>query len=147
MKVLSPEKKGLKKIYESSTRLEKKDSDILHSIVEKLLWVAKRGRPDIDTAIYFLCTRVNKRTKEDKDKFSQVLKYLKHTIDNKSIMVADSLRQLFPWVDSTYGVHPNLKIHTGACKYFGYGMVHCKSRKQKLNTKSSTAAEVVGVSD
>ena len=52
-----------------------------------------------------------------------------------------------PQVDTTYGVHPNLKIHTGACKYFGYGMVHCKSRKQKLNTKSSTASEVVGVSD
>ena len=29
----------------------------------------------------------------------------------------------------------------------GYGMLHCKSHKQKLNTKSSTEAELVGVSD
>ena len=31
--------------------------------------------------------------------------------------------------------------------YFGYGMVHCKSSKQKLNTKSSIEVEVVGISD
>ena len=30
---------------------------------------------------------------------------------------------------------------------FGYGMVHCKSSKQKIKTKSSTEAEVVGISD
>ena len=30
---------------------------------------------------------------------------------------------------------------------FGYGMVHARSTKQKLNTKSSTEAEVVGASD
>ena len=30
---------------------------------------------------------------------------------------------------------------------FGYGMVHFNPSKQKINTKSSTEAEVVGVSD
>ena len=30
---------------------------------------------------------------------------------------------------------------------FSYGLVHFKSSKQKLNTKSSTEEEVVGVSD
>ena len=29
----------------------------------------------------------------------------------------------------------------------GFGMVHCKSSKQKLNTKSSTESEIVGLSD
>lgn len=29
----------------------------------------------------------------------------------------------------------------------GHGIIHAKSSKQKLNTKSSTEAEVVGVSD
>ena len=35
--ISSPAKKGLQNIYESSTRLEKKDADILHSLVAKLL--------------------------------------------------------------------------------------------------------------
>ena len=61
-------------------------------------------------------------------------------------MGADSLIRLCIWVDATYGVHPDLKSHTGGCMSFGYGMVHCKSSKKKLNTKISTEAELVRVS-
>ena len=76
----------------------------------------------------------------------RVFKYHKNTIYDKSIVGEDSLSQLCEWVDDAYGVHPDLKIHTGSCMSFGYGMVHYKSSKQKLNTKSSTEAKVVGVS-
>ena len=109
----------MQNVDESSTRLEKKDADIFHSMVAKLIWVAKRGRPDIDPAIFFLCTRVTKSTKEDKSKFMRVLQYLKNTLDDKSIMVSDILRQLCTWVNAAYGVHPELKSHTGGCMSFG----------------------------
>ena len=62
-------------------------------------------------------------------------------------MGSDSLSQLCTWVDAAYGIHPDLKIHTGGCMSFGYGMEHCKSSKHKLNTKMSIKAKVVGVSD
>ena len=101
---------------ESSTILEKKDAEIFHSIVTKLLWVAKGGRPDIDPVISLLCTRVTNSTKEDKEKLRRVLHYIKHTIDDKRIMGAESLSQLCTWVDSAYGVHPELKSTlTAAC--------------------------------
>ena len=61
-------------------------------------------------------------------------------------MGAEILRQLCTWVDAAYGVNPDLKIYTGGCMYFGQGVVHCKSGTQKINTKSSTKAEVVSVS-
>ena len=80
-------------VDESSTRLEKKDSDIFYSMVEKLLWVSKRGRPDIETAISFLCTRVTNRTKDEKATLRQLLQYLKNTIYDKMIMGVDSLSQ------------------------------------------------------
>ena len=61
--VSSPAKKGLQNIDESSTRLEKKYTDILHSMVAKLLWVAKRVRPYIEPTILFLWNRATKSTK------------------------------------------------------------------------------------
>ena len=67
-KVSSPAKKVRQNIDERSTRPEKKDADIFHSIVAKLLLLSKRGRPDIEPAISILCTRVTKSTKEDKAK-------------------------------------------------------------------------------
>ena len=105
-KVPSPAKKGPQNIYESSTRLYKKDTDIFHSISLKLLRVAKMDMPNIDPDISFLCTRVTKNTKKDKAKLRQVFQYLKHTIDDKRIMGADSQSQLCTCVDATYGVHP-----------------------------------------
>ena len=60
---------------------------------------------------------------------------------------ADKLGKLRTWVDASYAVHPDMKSHTGGVMSFGTGGLICKSSKQKLNTKSSTEAEVVGASD
>ena len=50
------------------------------------------------------------------------------------------------WIDAAYGIHDNMKGQTVRCMSMGWGMSHCKSGKQKLNTKSSTKTEIVGVS-
>jgi len=40
-----------------------------------------------------------------------------------------------------------MRSHIGGGLSMGRGLIHSKSSKQKLNTKSSTEPEVVGVSD
>ena len=65
-KVSSPENQGMQNVDESSKILYKKDADILHSIVEKILWVAKMVRPNIGPSVLVLCTRVTNSTKEGK---------------------------------------------------------------------------------
>ena len=101
-------KKGLQNIEKSSTRLENKDADILHSMVEKLLWVAKWGTPKIEPKISLLCTRVTNSIKEDTETLRRVLQYLKHTIDDKKIVGEYSLSQLCIWVDPEYKIHSHL---------------------------------------
>ena len=51
-------------------------------------------------------------------------------------MGEDSLSQFCAWVDAAYGVHPNLKIHTGGCMSFEYVMVYYKFSNHELNKKS-----------
>ena len=63
------------------------------------------------------------------------------------MLAADSLTELYTWVDASYAVHNDTKSHMGGAMSFGRGVFSTKSTKQKLNTKSSTEAEVVGVSD
>jgi hypothetical protein len=49
-----------------------------------------------------------------------------------------------------FAVHPDYKSHTGAVSMSygdGDGAVQSNSRKQKLNTKSSTESELIGVDD
>ena len=72
-----PAKKGLHNIDKNYTRLENKVADILHFIAANIFWVAKKGRPDIEPTISFLCTRVTNITKEDKEKLRRLLQNLK----------------------------------------------------------------------
>ena len=62
-------------IDESDKLVTPERADIFHSIVAKLLWVMKRGRPDIELPIYFLCTRVRNRSIKDWEKLKRVLQY------------------------------------------------------------------------
>jgi len=106
--------------------------------------VSKRARTDLQLAVAFLCTRVSCSTEKDWDKLVRLLQYLNGTLGLALILGADSLNANASWVYASYAVHDNMKSHTGGAFSLGQGALMCKSTKQKLNTKSSTEAEVVG---
>jgi hypothetical protein len=92
-------------------------------------------------------TSVLQYTEQDWAKLKRVMQFLNRTLDDYMIIGADSLTVLKTWVDASYGVHPDMKSHTGGVISLGRGVIMSKSSKQKLNTKSSTEAELVGASD
>ena len=77
----------------------------------------------------------------------RLLKFAHSTIDDKLNLFAESGLTFMPtWVDASYAVHPKMKSHTGRCVSLGREMVHCRSTKQKINTKNSTEAKLIGAS-
>ena len=143
----TPAQPGLFTLDSSSPRLDTTQSDFFHCHVAKLLYLSKRGRTDIQLAIAFLSTRVSCCTEQDMKKLKRVFLYLKGTQSLFLTLGADSLHKLTTFVDAAYAVHPDMRSHTGGAVSMGTGAFMCKSTKQKLNTKSSTEAEVVGASD
>jgi hypothetical protein len=146
-KVATPARKYLFDVDETSPPLNKEEGEAFHSVVVKLLFVSLRARMDLLLAIGFLCTRVSKSTRQDQMKLKRVLEYINATMDLEYTLEADDLEKMRTWVDASYAVHPDMKSHTGGLMSFGTGGLLCKSTKQKLNTKSSTEAELVGASD
>ena len=122
-------------------------ADNFHSVTALLLFVSRRSRPDIQTAIAYLCTRVSKPNEDDWKKLKRVLQYLRGTIDLTLTLGADDIANMQAWVDVAYAVHEDCKSHTGGVMSWGWGVVLSMCKKQKLNTKSSTEGEIVGVSD
>ena len=45
--------------------LDAETADLFHRVTAQLLFLCKRGRPDIQTAVSFLCTRVTKPDTDD----------------------------------------------------------------------------------
>jgi len=113
--------------------------------VAKLLYLSKRTRQDIQTAVAFLCTRVREPDTDDYKKLTKVMQYIRNTNDMMLTIEPDNEAKW--WVDSSYAVHPDMKSHTGIFMTLGKGATYTASCKQKLNTKSSTEAELVAVDD
>ncbi len=61
--------------------LDEKRADNFHSVTALLLFISRRSRVDIQTAVAYLCTRVAKPNEDDWKKLKRVLQYLRGTID------------------------------------------------------------------
>jgi len=119
-----------------------------HSRVAKMLYLAKRVRPDLLTACVYLASRVQSATEDDWAKLDRLLRYLNSTRELGIVLSAQpgQLQEL-AYIDASYGVHHDAKSHTGVVISLGAGPIFVKSAKQKIVTKSSTEAELVGISD
>jgi hypothetical protein len=142
-----PANLNLFNVNEDSPPMSKDNSDKFHSSVAKLLYVAKRGRPDILTAVSFLTTRVTCSTEEDSKKLEKVLKYLNGSRDLILRLKGNDNMVITTYIDASYASHVDGKGHTGAMVTLGGGAVRSKSSKQKLVAKSSTESELIGMSD
>ena len=98
-----------------------------------VVFVAKHAQPDIDLAIamYFLYSRVDRSTEQDWDNLWRLLHYLKGTIELEKTVIMNGTKEMWTWVDASYGVHNDVRGHTGGV----------------INTKSSMELEIVGASD
>jgi hypothetical protein len=128
-------------------KLDKKQSETLHTWVAKALFACKRARPDIHTATTLLCTRVRAPNQDDWKKLIRLLEYLNGSREDVLTLGVDDVSVLKWYVDASFAVHPDFKSHTGACVTYGTGAPINMSRKQKLNTRSSTEAELVATDD
>jgi hypothetical protein len=143
----SPCASSLLTVDPDSPLLGRKRADSFHSIVAKLIYVGTRARTDILLALAFLCGRVRQPTEQDEKKLRRLLEYLRGTKDLALRLGADSLTKFMTWVDASFAIHPDMRSHTGGVISFGRGGIICKSKKQHLNGKSSTEAEIIGASD
>jgi hypothetical protein len=101
-------------VSEDSAALKRGDKEKFHSMVQKMLYMSKRARPDILTAMGFLTTRVTCPTEEDERKLLRVLKYLGGSRDLVLTLTGSKDMIVSSYIDASYAVHPDGKGHTGA---------------------------------
>jgi hypothetical protein len=127
--------------------LSPKEAQKFASGVAKVLYLAKRTRPDLLTLCSYLATVVQNPTKKDMSKLLRGLKYLNGTRELGIRLQPSEKMAINAHVDASFATHDDYKSHTGVVVSLGEGPIFVKSTKQKLVTKSSTEAELVGLSD
>jgi hypothetical protein len=116
-------------------------------MVAKLLYLAKRTRPEILTAISWLSSRVQSPTEEDLKKLNQVFGYLSKFIHRTLRYLRGGKFGFECFIDASFGVHSDRTSRTGIIAMLAGAFIGGWSSKQKLVSKSSTEAEVIGLSD
>ena len=143
----TPAAENLMTIKADSLLLPRDQKEDFHMIVAKGLFVCCHARPDLHPTIAVLCIRVWSPTEDDWSKLMRLLHSCNGICDEKLILHADDLQVVKWYVDASFAVHPDFKSHTGAVMSCGSGAIQSMWCKQKLNTRSSTKAELVGVDD
>ena len=113
------------------------------------MFLCKRARPDIATAVAFLTTRVQAPDIDDWKKMMRMLHYLNATKNLFLTLLVDSDGVLVAkwWVDGAFAIHEDMRSQTGVVMSMGQGEIYNSSTRQKLNTKSSTEAELVAANN
>lgn len=119
------------------------DSVKFYSVMAKLLYLGKRGRPDILIAVQFLCTRVKEPTLEDEKKLEQVLGYLLMTKSWTRAFDKSPFERVTKYIDASFATHADGKGQSACFVMLGNTLVHESYKKQQLVTKNSTETELV----
>jgi hypothetical protein len=77
----------------------------------------------------------------------RVLSFLKGTTNDILKLEADDTNTLTWYIEGAFAVHTDMKSHTGAVFTMGKGVIISSSTKQKVNSRSSTKSELIGVDD
>ena len=122
-------------VSKTAGKLSKRDAQAFHRIVAKLFFLCKRARPDILTGVKFLTERVREPSGDDDKKLGRIPKYIIGTRDLVLTLESNDTGMVKWWVD------------VESMMSMGRGSLYSASNKQKLNMKSLTEADLVGVDD
>ncbi len=134
-------------VCEDCKKLSNEASAAFHTIVAKALYVTKRTRLNISLVIAFLTMLVRSPNIEDWEKLRHLMEYLRGDRERPLILGRDNEGVLMWYINALFAVHPNMRGHTSGGMTIGRGFPIYVSTKQKLNTKSLTESELVGVDD
>jgi hypothetical protein len=116
--------------------------------VMKLMYLARKCRPDILLPCAFLATRAPAPTQEDWNKLARIYRYLNATRD-LPLFIAPDATKITAFVDASFAVHADAKGQSG--RIIGLGNIGApaiiKTGKQKLVARSSTEAELISLAD
>ena len=145
VKSTTPTVHHLFNISEDTINLSQTNTDIFHNFLAQLIYLSKRTRPDIQISISFLRTRTIGPCTYEYNNLERGMEYIQRIIGLPLILSINKSGNIKWYFDAAFVVHKDTRIHTGGFMNRVTGGSYSQSRKQKLNTKSSTEAGIVGV--
>lgn len=128
---------NLFQVNKTSPKLDPETTELFHRLVVRLLFAAKRSRPDIQLSVAFLCSHVKNPTKEDYRKLGSVIRYIQRTIHLPLVLGSDGSGKVTWNINPSYAAHPDMPSHTRAICFgtqeHSFIIIETENYNQKLN--------------
>ena len=135
------------KIDKNSEALSKEKSKIFHSFAMKLMFLCKRGRPDVEVGASFLSALARKSTAQDCNKLVRLANFLVSAQEDALCIEIDDSCTMTWHIDASFASHSDMRSHTGSILMLRKGSMISGSSVQKRNARSSAESELNGVDD
>ena len=99
---VTPAAAHLFKVNDGAVKLSWRKADAFHRNVARLLFLSKRARPNLQTAVAFLCTRVQSPDVDDNKKLGRVMRHLRETMFLPLVLGWDEIGNTYWRVDASF---------------------------------------------
>jgi hypothetical protein len=103
--------------------------------------MAKQSRPDLLFVVSLLASKVDNTSRDDYEALKRVLDYISCTKDECLQLCGKGDLKFVVYADASHGLHKEMRGHTGIIMQLCGSTVYASSKKQKLNSLSSTESE------
>ena len=132
-------------ISKDAIKFSRTNADLFHYYVAQLVYLSNQARLEMKLVVPFLCTIFIELDIYKYKSLTWLTKYIQCTIGLPLILSIDKYGNIKWYFDAVFPVHKDMSSHNGGSVTMGTGGACVKSRNQKLNTKSSTESDLVGV--
>jgi hypothetical protein len=107
--------------------LSEDDTNMFHTMVVKLLFLCKKSRLEVQTAVSFLCTHVRSPCTDDYKMLARNIEFLRGTKDMVLTLENDKSHITKWWLDASFAYHSKMISHTGGIMTLGTGAAYATS--------------------
>ena len=120
---------------------------MFHTFAMKGMFLVKRARPDLEPGFGFLSSRIRASTQQNWSKLEKSMSFVLGTKDKVLTLSANESQNLHWHIDVAFRMHPDMRKHVSGTFRMDIGAISSSSTKQKVNSRSSTEAEVIVVDE
>ncbi len=131
---------------ESEFVVSMKDIEIFHTGVAKLLFVAKRVRPDILLQVNMLCSKVKAPRVKNLRQLQRIYGYLLGTPRRGIVFEGGGKMLVKAWGDAAFMLHEDLTSRSASLIVINGGVVEAHTSKESMRVRSAAEAEFVQAS-
>ena len=135
------------KLDDDSPFLSEHEAEMFHAFTMKVMLLVKSFRLDLEPGFALLSSRARASAQEDWSTLAKALSFMLGTKDE--VLTSSSYDSpILHWrTDVEFGVYPDMMSHDRATFRMRFGETSSSSTKQKMNSRSSTEAELIFIDD